>query len=258
VDDIICFAEKKLLCMEASKLVKQPTIPKEALLAVLNVRIPLTISRSGQLSDEMGASYMRTTRSISSTREIKVFGSYTNEPVLAYVSSRISRWYPEHFSPTKMLGVLQEMISLGLIDTGDLGEQLLALIYIMARDACVISASQESHPLLKVEDLLNKLYPNMVSFLKHDENFIANEYLLQYQKHAKEELNANPQMTEEQKEQLPWKILSQCGADVKDIRDNQSSRKLNLDLLLDGQVSFSQFLDIENTPNEKQLEEAFY
>jgi hypothetical protein len=259
--DSIRYGTTKILGMTKSEFENLSIKPKEAILAALNIRVPLTLSRSGQLSDDMVASYMNTVSSISENREVGVFGSYLSEPLLAFAASQLSRGTKE-FHPENLLDVLQELIVLGLVDTGDLGEQLLALIYIMARDECAFEFQMaecaaerkphpDKHPLIKVKDLLNMVNPLILSSLKDTEDFLDREKELEtarIQRQVKKQKTASNQADTQAK----------VDAYITKLKANMPARSDNLDLLLDGEVSFCQFLDTETTPNKIDLRESFY
>jgi hypothetical protein len=175
-------------------------------LALLSIRTPLAIARYGRLAESMPASHMRTIRSLSDSREV-IYSAYNREPVLACAAASLSLSVPE-FSHVELLDTLLNLVITGLVSVGDQGEQLLAYVYILARDILAddINGSKPSHPLIKVKDLLKLIH----------------------------------------------------GEACKTLTDNATNRSQNLEMLLNGEVSFCQFIDIENTPDIRQVKEGFY
>ena len=164
----VAFAESKLLGVSYIDLDKtQPSLAQK--MAVLNVRLPMSIHAYGTLSANLPAQHMRLVTGISEDRAL-VFGEYGPEPVLAAASENLMCTYPA-FSPTQLLQTLREQISLGMVDAGDIGERSVVLTYLIARDrACKRRSKEqidkEAFPLITVEALLQELHANSVSLLK--------------------------------------------------------------------------------------------
>jgi hypothetical protein len=209
VEAAFTLAKKKLLGgIAVAEFVdtKKSVISDDVKLALLGIRIPLAIARYGRLAESMPASHMRTIRSLSDSREL-IYSAYNREPVLACAAASLSLSYLD-FSPYSLLDTLENLVLTGLVNVGDQGEQLLAYLYILARDilAADINGSKTDHPLIKVKALLDFIHSDAIETLKND----------------------------------------------------AKRREKNLSMLLNGEVSYCQFIDIENTPDMNQLEDGFY
>ena len=246
VTDAILLAQAKMIGgRDVSEFVKNPC--KEAKLALLLVRVPLTLGRNAGVTEELIASYMKTITSISEDREV-FFASYHNDPILAYASEQLSRTY---FSlrPAALLESVHELILTGSISTGDLGEQALALMYTVARDQCVanlvVPRNRLCHPVLSVKTFLNSIHPHASEILAHNEISWAKAKRNEFKRKANKQAKLDQQQI----------LENRISAEMDSLKPRLA---LNLELLLNGEISFSQFVDIENTPSENQLKEAFY
>jgi hypothetical protein len=152
---------------------------------------------------------MRTIRSISNTREM-IYSAYNREPVLACAAGSLSMTY-EQSHPIHLIDTLRMLVLTGLVSVGDQGEQILAYLYIIARDILANDqdSRSQSHPLIKVSALLDQIHYRSCQVLRTDV-------------------------------------------------EKDTHRLHNLEMLLDGEVSFCQFIDIEATPNLKMIKEGFY
>jgi len=191
--------------------------------------------------------------------------------VLSVASAKISE--TKVFHPKKQLKCLRKTIKVGLVDKGSIGEQMVAYQYILARDRACKSAAQNSHPLLTVEKLLNELCVGGVQALEEDVG----------------QSNADPAEREggfsggEQHDDLrggkqdpepgskvdqttsSMRLRSMTAADCEAMSNTKKkprtdlpiSRTANLRLLLQGLVSFVQFIEINYTPNVSDLLEAY-
>jgi hypothetical protein len=100
--EALSFAQKKLLGgKELPDFDPKKDSTELLVLALLNIRVPLAISRQGQLVETMSALYMRTIISISEDREL-VHGNYIAEPILALAAQKLSEARDE-FMPINSL-----------------------------------------------------------------------------------------------------------------------------------------------------------
>jgi hypothetical protein len=203
---------------------------KESLIAVLNIRIPLNIHPYGEFVENLSLNHMRLVRSISPDQQF-FHGSYGNEPILAEAARWISKDQFDDFSPYKLLGVLNTLIVSGLVDKLGVGEQILGYIYILARDK-LVDDSWNSHPIFKVSEFLSSIHGGIL------ENLVLGDF-------------ERPQKVEG----AAAAVEGNAGVETDQETD---VRRRNLHVLLDGDVSFSHFLEVENIPGVSQLKEAFY
>jgi hypothetical protein len=127
----------------------------------------------------------------------------------------------ESFSPRQLLLELKRQLQYGLVNPGGIGEQLTAFIYILARDACIQDAEG---PSLGIDAVPLTTVSELLSKL-------------------------NPASMTGLSEALE-KIL------IVDVPSIKVSRK-NLDVLLQGKLSFLQFIEITYTPTIPDLVDAF-
>jgi hypothetical protein len=164
-NDDVEFAAIKLLGGKSfiDRAAYKPSVPEA--LAVLSARVPISLQAYGHLSADLPAQHMRLITGVSEDREL-VFSEYGPEPVLAAASEDFMTNY-DNFKPSDLLQVLRYQLSWGMVDTGGIGERMVALQYILARDRALASSISvdESFPLISVKDLLLHLHSDSVSSL---------------------------------------------------------------------------------------------
>jgi hypothetical protein len=237
-------------------------VSKEFSTAILNARVPLNLL-DPNLIEVLSASHMRLIRSISEDGQ-EVCGSYGNEPILAEASRQWSM--VKNYMPISLLQNLQEMIVSGSVDSRNIDELVVAYIYILARDKIakeIESRNYDIHPVFKLSRLLN---PEIVNILKVSiadsfESFKASEIdrinELANQKWILE--SHGKKTTAAMKAKFIPEYISDRINRLESVWDtNVKMRRKNLDSLLDGDVSFSHFLETDQAPNSQQLKEAFY
>jgi hypothetical protein len=121
------------------------------------------------------------------------------------------------FSPFNILLELKNSLQFGIIDRGGIGEQLTAFLYILARDHCLQEA--ESKPSADSAEVPLTSVTELMNVL-------------------------NPAY-------LTSLDAAKANKSVSDLA------RTNLDLILQGQVSFLQFIDMTYTPSIEDLEDAF-
>jgi hypothetical protein len=247
IDAVVKFAQAKILGRPVEQT-NETNCTEEALIALLNIRVPLSLAKYGTLTETLTSSHMRIIRSLSESREM-IFGYFGNEPVLAHAAQELS--FRDLFFPDVLLKNFKKNLMCGLCEKGNVGEQMLAYIYILARDQ-VFSQPRNSH-LFKVRELLQQIDPTCASILKTGLEFNARQEKTHLSNIAKVVMKR--QGTQESEEK--W-IEDQARKSETTCTTNKDARIQNLSLILDSDLTFSHFLNIENTPCLAQLEEAFY
>jgi hypothetical protein len=284
VNEAVSFAMSKLLC-GPPQYYDNHSPTSEVYLALLNVRVPLSFGRTGSLSESLASSHMRIIKSVSKSREV-IFGGYSNEPVLSHAAQRLS--CNKIFSPNQILTHFKTSIISGLTDVGKIGEQMLAYMYILARDQ-LFKEGQRTNHLFKVSELLHEINPKCADVFKSCLNYSVEEEIAHIyrvgpkinkrnlsEKKKKNQAGSSTSRSQgeslqearvvaEDQEQtasdeditISW-ITEKQVVVAESLTKNKDARTLNLNKLLNGDMTFSHFLDIENTPTMGQLEEAFY
>jgi len=224
--DALNFAVGKLMCMGDMNLNIELT--SAALLAVLNVRVPLSLFAYGSLSVDLPAQHMRLVSGVSEDRQL-VFSDYGPEPVLAAAGMAISQTF-HNYKPSMMLQGFRKLLTDGLVDAGGLGERMVAYQYILARDlVCALKqkagkGDAETFPLITVKELLEQVHSDSVNVLQ--------------------------KRNEENSRNFSKKVFSELDLDIKSLSDDLSD-------LLAGQVSLIQFMEVKYTPRVEDLLDGF-
>jgi hypothetical protein len=164
IDAVVKFVQAKILGIPVERI-NNSNCTEEALIALLNIRVPLPLASYGLLPETPSSTHMRIIRSLSESRDMS-FGFYGNEPVLASY----------HFAIGSILMYCSELIRKFLCDKCDVGGQMLAYIYILARDQVFIKSwyCNNTH-LFKVRELLEQIDLTCASILETGLEFNATQ-----------------------------------------------------------------------------------
>jgi len=270
LNEVSRFARIKLLGGKDDTAEVVGALGEEQRLAVLSMRIPLGFASFGRFSEKLPASHMRLITGISSCRQL-VFSEAPAEPILAYAAASLMMDADplglNRFHPGALLHELRKFMSAGFVDTATVGEQITALLYILARDQ-VLERQQRKQPnpieipLVTIKDLLDAIRHGSVGVLRDrskKKKKIVNKLSLSRKRTIQDisgDSKVNPisatgfnqecRLADEDAQR------GECG--VGNSMDEQQYRNsIHLEELLQCHTSFVQFIEISYTPTVEDL-----